>query len=80
MNGFEQAFGWGLSAWAGLSLGFTSVTAWRLRRAPGQASGAKVQAWPAVLLLRPMDAPTPRELQNLATPLDYAGPLEQVVV
>jgi len=33
-----------------------------------------------VLLLRPVDAPTPRELENLALPVDYDGPLEQVVV
>jgi ceramide glucosyltransferase len=80
MNGFEQAFGWGLTAWAGLSLGFTAVTGFRLRRAPGEAAGAGPKEWPAVLLLRPMDAPTPGELQNLATPVDYEGPLEQVVV
>ena len=80
MNGFEQAFGWGLTAWAGLSLGFTAVTGFRLRRAPGEAAGAEPKEWPAVLLLRPMDAPTPGELQNLATPVDYEGPLEQVVM
>lgn len=80
MNGFEQAFGWGLTAWAGLSLGFTGVTAWRLRRAPASSRADVPAEWPPVLLLRPMDAPTPRELQNLASPVDYAGPLEQVVV
>ena len=79
MNGFEQAFGHGLTAWAGLALGFTSVTLWRLRRAPGEV-GREPAEWPRVLLLRPMDAPTPRELANLSAPLDYPGELEQLVV
>src|SRR5207237_668407 len=47
----------------------------RSRRAPSRGSKQV-----PVLLLRPVDAPTPRELENLATPIDYAGPLEQVVV
>lgn len=33
-----------------------------------------------VLLLRPIDAPTPRELENLAAPIDYPGELEHLVV
>ncbi|MBM4377695.1 MAG: carotenoid biosynthesis protein [Deltaproteobacteria bacterium] len=79
MNGFEQAFGHGLTAWALLALGFSAVTLWRLRRAPGGTAPAPAE-WPEVLLLRPMDAPTPRELANLAAEVDYPGRLEQVVV
>ncbi|RKH15715.1 carotenoid biosynthesis protein [Corallococcus sp. CA047B] len=63
--------------WAGLAGGFSAVALARLlRRAPVPAA----QALPSVLLLRPVDAPTPQELENLARPIDYAGPLEQVVL
>ncbi|MBE4747195.1 glycosyltransferase [Corallococcus sp. ZKHCc1 1396] len=63
--------------WAGLAGGFSAVALARLsRRAPTPAT----QALPSVLLLRPVDAPTPQELENLASPIDYAGPLEQVVL
>ena len=79
MNGFELAFGHGVTAWALLALGFTCVTLWRLRRAPGESVAAP-STWPEVLLLRPMDAPTPRELANLSAPIDYPGRVEQVVV
>lgn len=63
--------------WATLATGFSAVALVRLlltRRAP--VAGTRVP----VLLLRPVDAPTPRELENLARPVDYAGELEQVVV
>jgi hypothetical protein len=65
-------------AWAVLAMGFSGVALARLSRArrPAASEGPP----PPVLLLRPVDAPTPRELENLATPIDYAGPLEQVVV
>ncbi|SET79907.1 glycosyltransferase [Stigmatella erecta] len=64
-------------AWAVLATGFSAVALLRLlrmKRGPGVATRAPV------LLLRPVDEPTPRELENLARPVDYAGPLEQVVV
>ncbi|WP_164008460.1 glycosyltransferase family 2 protein [Pyxidicoccus trucidator] len=65
-------------SWVVLATGFSGVALARLLRSRRTASptGTKVP----VLLLRPVDAPTPRELENLATPIDYAGPLEQVVV
>jgi len=64
--------------WAVLATGFSAVTLARLSRKarPCAPSGAP----PSVLLLRPVDAPTPRELENLALPVEYAGTLEQVVV
>jgi ceramide glucosyltransferase len=62
--------------WALLALGFTVVTLRALAR-PRRVSPA---AAPPVLLLRPADAPTVLEQRNLATPIDYAGPLEQVVL
>ncbi|MBZ4415459.1 glycosyltransferase [Myxococcus sp. RHSTA-1-4] len=64
--------------WAVLATGFSGVALARLLRARPAASSAGTL--PPVLLLRPVDAPTPRELENLAAPIDYAGPLEQVVV
>ncbi|QSQ11098.1 glycosyltransferase [Myxococcus landrumensis] len=65
-------------AWAVLAMGFSAVALFRLMRMRRML--ASPVARPAVLLLRPVDAPTPRELENLAQPIDYAGPLEQVVV
>ena len=65
--------------WCGVAAGFSAVAWVRLSRArAGTAPSAG--SLPPVLLLRPVDAPTPRELENLAQPVDYAGPLEQVVV
>ena len=68
----------GCLAWAVLATGFSGVALARLLRSRRveDSGGTRVP----VLLLRPVDAPTPRELENLATPIDYAGPLEQVVV
>ncbi|MFP2909996.1 glycosyltransferase [Pyxidicoccus sp. 3LFB2] len=65
-------------SWAVMATGFSGVALARLLRARRVAASAGTQV--PVLLLRPVDAPTPRELENLATPIDYAGPLEQVVV
>jgi ceramide glucosyltransferase len=72
-----------MSVWAALGLGwvvlaggFSAVALARLPR-PRQP-GASTRA--PVLLLRPVDAPTPREVENLATPIDYPGPLEHVVL
>ncbi|MCP3135864.1 glycosyltransferase [Pyxidicoccus xibeiensis] len=65
-------------AWAVMATGFSAVALARLLRPrPKPVPG---RAHPPVLLLRPVDAPTPRELENLALLIDYAGPLEQVVV
>jgi ceramide glucosyltransferase len=64
-------------AWALLALGFTVVTLRALAR-PHAAPFA--EETPPILLLRPADAPTPLEQRNLATPVDYTGPLEQVVL
>ncbi|MDY7232799.1 glycosyltransferase family 2 protein [Hyalangium rubrum] len=64
-------------AWAVLATGFSAVALGRLLR-PRRAGGKGTRV--PVLLLRPVDAPTERELENLAQPVDYAGALEQVVV
>jgi hypothetical protein len=64
-------------AWAVLATGFSAVALGRLlckRRGPVASTRVPV------LLLRPVDEPTRRELDNLARPVDYAGELEQVVV
>nr|QKW93819.1 ceramide glucosyltransferase [Vitiosangium cumulatum] len=62
--------------WAVLAGGFSAVALVRLwtRRRP------VVPTRVPVLLLRPVDAPTERELENLARPIDYSGPLEHVVL
>lgn len=65
-------------AWTAMATGFSGVALARLLRA--RRSGSTGHTRVPVLLLRPVDAPTQRELENLATPIDYAGPLEQVVV
>ncbi|MFL5352867.1 glycosyltransferase [Archangium sp.] len=62
--------------WAVLAGGFSAVALGRLLRRRRPVEPTRVP----VLLLRPMDAPTPRELENLAHPIDYAGPLEHVVL
>ncbi|ATB35771.1 hypothetical protein CYFUS_001185 [Cystobacter fuscus] len=63
-------------AWGGLAGGFSAVALARLMRRRPAAASTRVP----VLLLRPVDAPTPREVENLATPIDYPGPLEHVVL
>ncbi|WIG94940.1 glycosyltransferase [Myxococcus sp. SDU36] len=65
--------------WCAVATGFSAVACVRLSRARA-GTAPQSGALPPVLLLRPVDAPTPRELENLAQPIDYAGPLEQVVV
>ena len=62
--------------WTVLAGGFSAVALARLPRRPRLAERTRVP----VLLLRPVDAPTERELENLGQPLDYAGPLEHVVL
>ncbi|MCP3103713.1 carotenoid biosynthesis protein [Myxococcus sp. K15C18031901] len=64
--------------WAVLATGFSAVALARLLRA--RRSTTRAVSPPPVLLLRPVDAPTPRELENLSLPVTYAGVLEQVVV
>ncbi|WP_426756975.1 glycosyltransferase [Myxococcus sp. Y35] len=66
-------------AWCGVAAGFSAVAWGRLSRARAGAPQPSGML-PPVLLLRPVDAPTPRELENLSLPIDYTGPLEQVVV
>ncbi|EAU68819.1 conserved hypothetical protein [Stigmatella aurantiaca DW4/3-1] len=63
--------------WAVLAAGFSAVALFRLLRVERRAA---TPTRVPVLLLRPVDEPTPRELENLSQPVDYAGPLEQVVV
>ncbi|XXF79012.1 glycosyltransferase [Myxococcaceae bacterium GXIMD 01537] len=62
--------------WALLATGFSAVA---LARLPWRRS-AGVGTQVPVLLLRPVDAPTAQEVENLARPVDYAGPLAHVVV
>jgi hypothetical protein len=62
--------------WVVLAGGFSVVALARLSRRPRPAERTRVP----VLLLRPVDAPTERELENLGRPIDYAGPLEHVVL
>lgn len=66
-------------AWAGSALLFSVVTYVRLgrRRAPFTVSASTA---PAVLLLRPLDEPTPEELKNFEVPIAYPGPLRHVVL
>jgi len=61
--------------WALVASGFTAVTLWRLSRA---SRGVVADAPPPTLLIRPVDRPTPLELENLAAPLPLA--VMQVVV
>lgn len=66
-------------AWALLAAGFTGVALVRLWRRP-PAAPRRVRRRPHVLLLRPVDAPTPLELDALSARVDYAGPLTHYVV
>jgi hypothetical protein len=65
-------------AWTVAATGFSAVALARLLRKKPQAPAERTRV--PVLLLRPVDAPTVRELDNLSLPVDYDGPLEQVVV
>lgn len=74
---------WVVTLWAVLAGCFTWVAVWRLWQRPRmqrEARGPRVRRRPRVLLLRPVDAPTPLELQNLAAPVAYAGHLTHVVL
>lgn len=70
---------WLVTGWAVMAGTFTLVALWRLRAAPA-ASTTRVRRRPHVLLLRPVDAPTEQELENLAAPIDYSGEVTPVVV
>lgn len=68
-----------VTAWAVLAAGFTGVALYRLFRQRSPES-TRARRRPHVLLIRPVDAPTPLELENLGTPIDYPGQLTHVVV
>lgn len=68
-----------VTAWAVLAAGFTGVALYRLLR-QRRAESTRARRRPHVLLIRPVDAPTPLELENLGTPIDYPGQLTHVVV
>jgi len=69
-----------VSVWAVFAALFSLVASFRLSRLAALREGEVAASWPPVLLLRPMDAPTPHEVAGLASPIDYPGPLEQVVL
>ncbi|MBU8898773.1 glycosyltransferase [Corallococcus sp. M34] len=71
-----SALGMMALSWAGVAAAFSVVTWLRLGRRVPVAARTSVP----VLLLRPVEAPTRQELENLARPVDYPGPLEHVVV
>jgi ceramide glucosyltransferase len=62
--------------WAVLATGFSAVALVRLLGRRPVPARAQVP----VLLLRPVEAPTAQELESLAHPMAYAGPLEHVVL
>lgn len=65
--------------WASSALLFSAVTWLRLGRRPAEAP-ALLSPAPAVLLLRPLDEPTPEELANFQVAIAYPGPLRHVVL
>lgn len=70
---------WLVVPWAVAAACFSLLALVRLRRAV-RPREPRVRRRPHVLLLRPVDAPTPLELENLAAPIDYAGELTHCVV
>lgn len=62
--------------WAVLAMGFSAVALVRLLARRRAATRLSVP----VLLLRPVEAPTAQELESLAHPIAYEGPLEHVVL
>jgi ceramide glucosyltransferase len=73
---------WFVTLWAIFAGGFTWVAVYRLFKAnrATQSRKVRVRRRPRVLLLRPVDAPTPLELQNLDARIDYSGELSHVVL
>ncbi len=68
-----------LSLWATVAALFSAVASVRVLRARKHTEASAPAHWPPVLLLRPVDAPTAKELENLAAPVDYPA-LTQVVL
>lgn len=68
-----------VTLWALVASCFTGVALFRLWRAR-PALPQRSRRRPHVLLLRPVDAPTPLEIENLGAPIDYPGTLTHVVV
>jgi hypothetical protein len=66
-----------LLGWAALAMGFSWVAWVRLRPRPAPSG---TRRWPAVLLVRPIDSPSAAELEALAAPIDYGGPLTHCVL
>lgn len=69
-----------VTAWALCAAAFTAVALVRLAKVRAAPPPVGARRHPPVLLLRPLDAPTPLELENLAAPIDYPGELTHVVV
>jgi len=73
-----------LTAWAWAATFFTWVALYRISRwRKALAKGTPVRTSspaPAILLLRPVDAPTAEERLRLGEQIDYPGSLEQVVL
>ncbi len=72
----------GFTIWAWLAAAFSAlalVRVWRWRSHVA-AHPLRPETFPSILLLRPVDAPTAEERTRLAEPLEYAGPLEQLVL
>ena len=67
-----------LISWALLATAFTAVAVVRLLPRGRPSTGSS--GLPNVLLLRPLDAPSPRELLSLSAPIDYRGTLQHVVL
>ncbi len=70
---------WVFVAWALVASGFTWVTCWRLSRRSRSTRLPAVSASDSVLIVRPVDAPGPHELEALAVPLVMPG-VRQLVV
>ncbi len=72
---------WLITLWAVFAGGFTWVAVFRLlKQDRAESKRARLKRRPHVLLLRPVDAPTPLELSNLDSPIDYSGQLSHVVL
>lgn len=69
-----------LIGWAVVGALFTLVATYRLERLRQARATPSPSPLPPVLLLRPVDAPTEQELENLAAPVGYAGALRHVVL
>jgi ceramide glucosyltransferase len=66
--------------WAIIASCFTGVALYRLSLARPPEKTSRNRRRPHVLLIRPVDSPTARELESLAAPIDYPGTLTHVVV